>query len=327
MIKTSAPGSIMLMGEHAVLQGKQAIVAAIAQRVYVDLVPRIDKLIRIHSPLFGDHQTELPIKTLTPPFQFVLAAIKCYEQYCDHGFDLTITSDINPTYGLGSSAAVTVATLYALAHFTQQTLSKELCHQQAHQIIQHIQGSGSGADVVASCWGGITAYRIQPYDYQTLTAIPDLQLFYAGYKTSTATVIASVQARQNKYPSLFEKIYKAMDHCCREAVTAWQQADWRTVATLMIYHQHLQAALGTSDTHLNRMIECLQSIDGILAAKISGSGLGDCVLSIGSMTDPTAGVALMHTLPGVQMVETAITQYGVQMAATAIIQRGVDHAH
>ena len=50
-LKASAPGSLMLMGEHAVLHGKKALVCAIDQRISVSLTPREDARISIVSAL------------------------------------------------------------------------------------------------------------------------------------------------------------------------------------------------------------------------------------------------------------------------------------
>ena len=82
MIKSSAPGSIMIMGEHAVLHGKKAIVAAIAKRISIELTPRSDKKISIMSDIFGGYQDSLPIQQLVKPFHFVLAAIQHFQRSC-----------------------------------------------------------------------------------------------------------------------------------------------------------------------------------------------------------------------------------------------------
>ena len=49
MICASAPGSIMITGEHAVVYGHKAIVAAVEQRISVTLTPRQDDQVRITS--------------------------------------------------------------------------------------------------------------------------------------------------------------------------------------------------------------------------------------------------------------------------------------
>ncbi|MDD2236061.1 MAG: galactokinase family protein, partial [Kiritimatiellae bacterium] len=47
----SAPGTLMLMGEHAVLRGAPALACAVDQRIQVDLQCRRDGRLRIESAL------------------------------------------------------------------------------------------------------------------------------------------------------------------------------------------------------------------------------------------------------------------------------------
>ena len=58
LFEASAPGSLMLMGEYAVLKGAAALCAAIDKRIYVKLTPRNDQKIMIHSAL-GEFSCDL----------------------------------------------------------------------------------------------------------------------------------------------------------------------------------------------------------------------------------------------------------------------------
>ncbi len=73
--KTSAPGSVMLLGEYAVLFGKPALVCALNKRIHVTLTPRQDTTINIHSELLGTYTTELNELQMVKPFQFVLGRL------------------------------------------------------------------------------------------------------------------------------------------------------------------------------------------------------------------------------------------------------------
>ena len=150
----------MLMGEHAVLYGRRALVAAVHRRIRVRLEPRADGQVRIASAL---GEIEVPLgrfKTQTP-FRFVMAALRRYEERLPSGFDLRIESDFPHDVGLGSSAAVTVATCAVLERWTgTATYARPWdLFRQGREIIREVQGLGSGADVAASVFGGILSYR------------------------------------------------------------------------------------------------------------------------------------------------------------------------
>src|SRR5438045_3958935 len=74
LLRASAPGSLMLLGEYAVLHGQHALVCAIDKRMTVTLSPRDDKKILIESAL-GHYETTLSDLKLVSPFRFVLATL------------------------------------------------------------------------------------------------------------------------------------------------------------------------------------------------------------------------------------------------------------
>ena len=115
-ITTSAPGSLMLLGEHAVLHGKHALVCAINRRITIRLFPSLDNTVKIVSDL-GNYQSPLDNLVDHPSFRFVLQAIRQQIQHVPRGFELKIDSEFSADIGFGSSAAVTVATHASLMHW------------------------------------------------------------------------------------------------------------------------------------------------------------------------------------------------------------------
>ena len=146
MIQVSAPGSLMLMGEHAVLHGRRALVCAVNRRLRVRVQPRKDDQVRLHSHL-GRLELALDHVRPIPPFQFVLAAIRRYRGRLTGGLDLRIESEFSSTVGLGSSAAVTVATCAALERLTGGRPGRPALLRTAREVVREVQGLGSGADV------------------------------------------------------------------------------------------------------------------------------------------------------------------------------------
>src|SRR5690348_10870442 len=156
--KVSVPGSLMLMGEHAVLQGKQAIVCAIDQRLTMELIPTAGDTITITDSRLGTLAQRIQDLQVQAPFKFVLQAILLFKDDLHTGFTLNINSDFSSTIGFGSSAAVTVATIAVLGQWLKKELSNAQILSLAHAVILQLQGVGSGADIAASIHGGVIAY-------------------------------------------------------------------------------------------------------------------------------------------------------------------------
>jgi len=287
MIRASAPGSFMLFGEHAVLHGKRALVCAASARLTVTLSPRADRHVTIGSVL-GRHEMTLDAPVPSEPFRFVLASLAREAASLPGGFDLRIESEFPSTVGLGSSAAVTVASLAAFAAHAGRTPSREALVRIARDVIRGVQGAGSGADAAASVFGGVVAYRADPLAIRRIAQAPPVTLVYAGYKTPTPEVIRRVEASRAAMPAVFNAVYEAMNRVAEEATTAVEQANWTRVGALMNVAQGLMDAIGVSDATLSGLVHALRADPAVLGAKISGSGLGDCVVALGrpSRLDP-----------------------------------------
>src|SRR3989344_2001742 len=100
-INVRAPGKLMLMGEHAVVYGFPCIVTTVNRYITVNL--KLNNTGQDALNISGDDR-------------FVKSAIDSFRKKYNtsYNFSLTVQSDITG-FGLGSSAAVTAACIYALA--------------------------------------------------------------------------------------------------------------------------------------------------------------------------------------------------------------------
>jgi len=278
--KASAPGSLMLFGEHAVLHGRRALVCAINRRIHVTLTPRADRLIRIDSNL-GRHETTLDELATAPAFRFVLAALSRRREGLPAGCDLLIESEFSHQMGFGSSAAVTVATLAALDRWRYGRVDPAALLRDGAQVIRVVQGVGSGADVAASALGGVVLYRADPAEARGIGGALPLTVVYSGSKRPTVEVIQLVAESRRAFPELFEAIFDLQDRVTGQAAAALEQQNWPALGRLMNFSQGLLDALGVNNAVLSEIIYALRAETGIHGAKISGSGLGDCVIGVG----------------------------------------------
>ena len=320
-IRVSSPGSLMLLGEHAVLHGRRALVCAIDQRMTVSLIPLDEPVLRIDSAL-GQYESSLDELADHPDFRFVLDAVKQYpldpsfaKGYGGHGqgVELKITSDFSSDIGFGSSAAVTVATHAAL---TGNAKKKMDLFKRSLATIHRVQGRGSGADVAASVFGGVVAYRAEPLEISPICEEFPLTAVYSGSKMKTADVIRHLEEKRALNVDYFEKIFDRMDASVGEVIE-----NFPTLGKNLILNQKLMEEMGLCNAALAEIIGIFQGLDpkqsesafGIpkeatngkrqIPAKISGSGLGDCAIGLAKV--PTIGTfptyALNVTTHGVQV--------------------------
>ena len=339
-MSASAPGSIMITGEHAVVYGYPAVVCAIDQRVTITATPQATRQLQIFSGISDPVAVALDGFDVSGPMRFVLAAVALYRGRLSHGLRLDIVSQIDPTLGLGSSAAVTIATLGLLEALTQtqtqtqaqsgtapKTETRTRCaplsarhkaqlHHQALRIIRNLQGRGSGADLAASLHGGLLGYQLglaaankaivngppkdagmflQPLEkgdhvsnveHATILSLPrppQMSLCYCGYKTPTGQVLAALAQKMVGREVEFAALYARMGACAMAAISSAQRDDWQLFGEQLNAYQSLLVELGVSDPTLDGLVARARDQTGVTAAKISGSGLGDCILALGPL--------------------------------------------
>ncbi len=313
-IRATAPASLMLLGEHAVLHHHLAIVCAINRFITASLTPRTDHRIIIRSHL-GLLESSLETISLSKPFEFVTASILSMRAQISTGFDLQIESDFSHEVGLGSSAAVTVASLTVLQEWINPRPIDEGLRNalltQALKIIQCVQGAGSGADAAASIWGGTLAYRRQAPSVEKLKHNPPLTAVYSGHKKPTADVIQQIEEERQREPAKIQALFSEINHCSEAAKIAIQAADWATLGNIMNRHQIAMKDLDLSNALLDQLISQLREYPEISGAKISGSGLGDCIVGLGTLNSLCFPQNSSQSALGIKQLNIRISEEGV----------------
>jgi mevalonate kinase len=285
-ITTSAPGNLMLLGEHAVLHGHRALVCAINRRITVHLFPLEEDTVRIASEL-GSYESPLQNLMDHSALRFVIQAIRQHADQLPSGFELKIDSEFSADIGFGSSAAVTVAVHAAmLCWLLGEPPANALLFDQALQTVHAVQGRGSGADLAASVFGGVVGYTAAPTFYPLAISLP-LTAVYCGYKTPTPEVILKVEQLRADNPQKYERIFAEMDAGAANAVECLQNHDLPGFGNILNHNQKLMDEMDVNTPELQEIVEALQAAPDVFGAKISGSGLGDCAVGIG-VADLTA---------------------------------------
>jgi mevalonate kinase len=315
IFSASAPASLMLVGEHAVLWGSPCLVAAVDQRLTVVLEPRSDNQVVISSDYGTERMTLSDIK-LAPEsvHRFVMATVCQYKDYLLSGFDLTITSCIPDRKGFGSSAAVIVATQEVLLNFVQLTLTIPEKVVQGRTIVQKVQGYGSGADIAAALLGGVVFYQVDPLLVEP--SLPDgdsipLVAVYCGYKTPTADVIQKVEERRKQHPHLFRLLTEQASQLTKVARSALIDHDLDILGSVFEEYEMLMQIFGVEDIACHLALNYLRRQPNIKGAKISGSGLGDCVIGCGTLQESAHRLSLALLNRKMEILPVHITAQGV----------------
>jgi mevalonate kinase len=283
--KSIVPGSLMLLGEHAVLHDASAIVCAVDKYLKVTLYPNPSDQIKIYSKEFTEHKLSRFNIKVAKPYEFVLAAIKLFTNQLPSGFELQIDADFTSKIGFGSSAAVTAGVVAVLCNWIDPKATKLDLFHIAKTAILNIQEIGSCADLAASIFGGVILYKKHPVSIEPLSNLPALTVQYSGYKTPTQQVIKIVEQSRAENPEIYKNIFDTMGLCVTQGAKHIKNKNWSALGEIFNTYNGLMHAIGVSDKVLSSLVEDLRCYSGIYGSKISGAGLGDCIIGLGSVIE------------------------------------------
>lgn len=288
-VTVSAPGKLMLFGEHAVVYDHPCLVTAVDQRIHLtaeilessnfELEASDVDVSNYKKPIADLGQGEIPKGA-----KFVEIAIKnIYEKFgLNKGLRITTTSEFSSKFGFGSSSASTVCVVKALSELFDLKLDNKTIFDLAYKTVLNIQGKGSGFDVAAAVWGGtlyfVTGGKvIEPLNINSLPLI----VGYSGVKADTVTLINKVKEKFANNQSRLDEIYNEVEDIVEKAKPLVISPNWEKVGKLMNDNQKLLVELGVSIEKLDDMIR-LAIENGAYGAKLSGAGGGDCMISLSS---------------------------------------------
>jgi len=283
-VTASAPGKLMIFGEHAVVYGSPCIVTAVNQRVRVAVEPNGEGEIHVCSPNVGLDEYHKKIARLgkddlPKSMAFVEMLVKrVYEKYGLHsGIRISTESDFSTQFGFGSSAAVVAALAKALDGYFELNMSKKEIFQIAYQAVLDVQGVGSGFDVAASVYGG-TIYYVTPGKVIENVYEGELPMVigYTGVKADTPTLIRQVAELKRK-EGWVDSVFSDITDLVNKAKNAFKDNDFVQIGKLMNDNQKLLSTLNVSSVELDCLIKVSRD-SGALGAKLSGAGGGDCMI-------------------------------------------------
>ncbi len=269
----------MIVGEYAVLEGAEAIVAAVDRRCYARLgldtgvIPR-------DTPREVTATAAATAAALGRPVADVIS------------IDASALRQDGRKLGLGSSAAAAVATagaLFADAGFDlgePGVRARVLdCALEGHRAVAP---EGSGADVAAAALGGFVRFRKLGDGVEThALAWPDAlatRVVWTGIEVRTSDMLEHVRALHERDPATHRSLLAALADRSDAVVSALLDGDLAGVIAGVDEYADAMGALGRAagisivDDTTARIRELAIRSGG--AAKPSGAGGGDVVFGV-----------------------------------------------
>jgi mevalonate kinase len=274
----SAPAKIILFGEHFVVHGTKAILAAIDKRVTVTSTFTENKTIRVNSqlgtievPISSSHEE---VKSEFRPFVYLANKIINSDQNAN-GLEITIDSDIPIGVGLGSSSACCVAAVASISELFNELSSEEIL-KMSIEAEKTIFPDTSGADCTVCTYGGMIGYP----SIEKIDNTFDLNLLIANSMIphNTKNSVEKVNKFKENDEERFSQLCELENGLIDEVIVAMKNNDAATFGLKMSENQKYLEEIQVSNDTLRGMINSLKKIS--LGTKITGAGDGGCIITL-----------------------------------------------
>lgn len=273
-----ATGKVILIGEHTVVYGEPAIAlpfyaAQIETKVYqsegtstIDCDYFSGNLEDSKDEIFG-------IYTL-------IHAVCDFLNQNTASLHVVINSKLPPRRGLGSSASVSVSIVRALFDAFNTDLSEKTLHDLVNiaEEVHHFNPSGLDAN---------TIMKGKPIFFQKGAAMHVLPIALEGYlvvadtgdtgHTKEAVQKVSLMLKQN--PEVVKNLMNRNGELASFVARELSFGSLEAIGNALNESQLILKSFGVSNTHIDRLLKASRNA-GALGAKLTGSGMGGCVIAL-----------------------------------------------
>ena len=308
VIKITTCGKLIIAGEHSVLYGYSAISIGINRRVDVLIEFVVKKKVSIFSDIYGNiifSKNEIEDifvrkKSICKKHEWVLPILfLVFKNVKDCGVILKITSNIE-NVGFGSSGAIFSAVSCGLLLLNngkrqKKTLLKKTIQFQQDYVVWLREYSNknmfmpSGVDLATSIYGGTILFNGKSKQASPFPAdlIKKTGVFaiYSGHKTSTDDTIERISRNKKvlEYYKNIDNIVEKISSNMNEFNTENSEKALNEFYKNISLNQNILEILNLADSDINNIITACKKDN--VSAKISGSGLGDCVIVFAKFKD------------------------------------------
>ncbi|HJM44628.1 MAG TPA: mevalonate kinase [Candidatus Poseidoniaceae archaeon] len=289
MLKVSAPGKCILLGEHAVVYGHPALAVSIDMRLNVNITKQ---KFESESHIIDGKI----IKSQNHPH--ITTALNEIWGDDSQMLNINVSSEIPPSAGLGSSAALSVAIATGLKNAKNLEIDLEEISSIAHKLEANAQGGlASPMDTSTSTHGGCILlanqklggnwlysrtlgekkWEIHSFELHENMKDASLVIGHTGIHGSTADMVIGVKKRLDENPELKNDL-DAINALTKLGVNAIENGDLEALGAVMnLNHSHLQN-IGVSCNELDELVSVARETS--LGAKLTGAGGGGCMIAL-----------------------------------------------
>lgn len=322
MVSVSAPGKIILFGEHAVVYGEPAIAVPVGHLSATATVepadhagvllcaPDLAESIWLHDA-GADHPLGAAVNAV------VAAGRAAGYGTPAGGVTITVTSSIPIASGLGSGAAIAAVVIRALALFWgwAELATDQAVSNMTFEVERIHHGTPSGIDNTVVSYGrplffaragGEVNQRDTPLLEMFTPAKPLLFLIGdTGLKVPTHQPVGDVRRLWLNDSERWEKVFAACGRITQAARIAIEEGDVEQVGRLMNRNHALLQELTVSSAPLDQLVGAALNA-GALGAKLSGGGRGGNMIALVTPESSEKVREALRQAGAVGVVETVV---------------------
>ena len=290
-VVASAPGKLILFGEHFVVKGYRAIATSISLRARVRVEDTSGSWVELHSPTLSV-RSRIPLDLSRSAGGELDVYVEMLRALRKEGFSIVphrvvVESEMPVAAGLGSSAATSVAYTLAYTTLLGSPLYGENLLRVSFEGERVAHGRPSGIDTTIATLGGTILYRRGEKPAPVSARIPEGYVFLVadtGLKRSTRDVVDYVLRVAEMMGEAGEQVYAVADKVVEKAVKALESGDMELLGNLMYFNHGLLVAVGASNLALDTIVD-IARMRGALGAKLTGAGWGGCAVILARRGD------------------------------------------
>lgn len=281
IVKASAPGKIILFGEHAVVYNRPALAVPVNQvQVDVEILESDSAGIWIHAPIIDLHAE---LNSLPPDHAIgsvILNLFSLLQLPSPPNIQIDISSTIPVASGLGSGAAVSVALMRALSSFFSLKLTDNHINEMVFEIEKLHHGTPSGIDNTVITFNK-PVYFIKGQAMETFTVGKPFTIVIAdtGIPAPTKESVGDVKRLWQKEHNKFETLFNEIAQISIMARRCIEIGKPELLGELMNQNHQVLQKLTVSSKELDTLVLAARDA-GALGAKLSGGGRGGNMIAL-----------------------------------------------